>query len=54
MTWGHGGTVIVGDEPSHSDEPAASRPGAAPRSPSLSIDRPAGTPAAGDTAGKST
>ena len=54
MTWGHGGTVIVGDEPSHSDEPAASRPGAVPRSPSLSIDRPAGTAASGDTAGKST
>jgi NADH dehydrogenase len=52
MTWGHGGTVIVGDEPSHSDEPAASRPGAAPRSPSLSIDRQAGTPATGDSEGK--
>jgi NADH dehydrogenase len=53
MTWGHGGTVIVGDEPSHSDEPAASRPGAAPRSPSLSIERngdPA--PATDDSAGK--
>ena len=29
MTWGHGGTVIVGDEPTDSDEPAAFRPGAA-------------------------
>jgi NADH:ubiquinone reductase (H+-translocating) len=50
MTWGHGGTVIVGDEPTHSDEPAASRPGAAPRRPSLSIDREAGQRPAGDSA----
>jgi NADH:ubiquinone reductase (H+-translocating) len=42
MTWGHGGTVIVGDEPSHSDEPAASRPGAAAGRPSLAIDRRTG------------
>jgi hypothetical protein len=42
MTWGHGGTVIVGDEPSHSDEPAASRPGAVPGSPSRAINRAAG------------
>ncbi|HWG15572.1 MAG TPA: NAD(P)/FAD-dependent oxidoreductase [Streptosporangiaceae bacterium] len=39
MTWGHGGTVIVGDEPTHSDEPAASRPGASPQSPSLAVER---------------
>ncbi|HXP54138.1 MAG TPA: NAD(P)/FAD-dependent oxidoreductase, partial [Streptosporangiaceae bacterium] len=54
MTWNHGGTVIVGDEPTGSDEPAASRPGAAPRRSSLSIDRQAGTPATGDPAGQPT
>ena len=42
MTWGHGGTVIVGDEPSHSDEPAAFRPGASAGRPSLAIDRKTG------------
>jgi NADH dehydrogenase len=42
MTWGHGGTVIVGDEPSNSDEPAAFRPGAAAGRPSLAIDRKTG------------
>jgi NADH:ubiquinone reductase (H+-translocating) len=52
MTWNHGGTVIVGDEPTGSDEPAASRPGAAPRRSSLSIDRQAGAPATGDAAEK--
>jgi NADH:ubiquinone reductase (H+-translocating) len=42
LTWGHGGVVIVGDEPTGEDEPAASRPGASPRSPSLAIDGEAG------------
>ena len=37
MTWSHGGTVIVGDEPSGGDEPAAYRSGASPRSPSLAV-----------------
>jgi NADH dehydrogenase len=46
MTWGHGGTVIVGDEPTHSDEPAAFRPGASAGRPSLAIDRDAGPAAA--------
>ena len=45
MTWGHGGTVIVGDEPTHSDEPAAFRPGASAGRPSLAIDREAPAPA---------
>jgi NADH dehydrogenase len=47
MTWNHGGTVIVGDEPTNSDEPAASRPGAQSHSPSLAVRRdraPAGQP----------
>jgi hypothetical protein len=39
MTWGHGGSVIVGDEPMDSGEPAASRPGASPRSPSQAVER---------------
>jgi NADH dehydrogenase len=47
MTWGHGGTVIVGDEPTHSDEPAASRPGVYAGRPSLAINREAGQPPAG-------
>ena len=39
LTWGHGGTVIVGDEPSSgtAPEPAAFRPGAQPGSPSRAI-----------------
>jgi NADH dehydrogenase len=41
VAWGHGGTVIVGDEPAGGDEPAAFRPGASPRSPSLAVDREA-------------
>jgi NADH dehydrogenase len=39
LTWDHGGTVIVGDEPTDSNEPAAFRPGASPRSPSLAVER---------------
>ena len=39
VSWGHGGVVIVGDEPMGGDEPAAFRPGAARRSPSRSVDR---------------
>ena len=39
MTWSHGGSVIVGDEPTHRDEPAASRRGAVPGSPSLAVER---------------
>jgi NADH:ubiquinone reductase (H+-translocating) len=42
MTWGHGGTVIVGDEPTHSDEPAAFRPGASQQSPSLAVHHATG------------
>ncbi len=39
LTWGHGGTVIVGDEPGSATppEPAAFRPGAQSGSPSRSI-----------------
>ena len=39
LTWGHGGTVIVGDEPGSATapEPAAFRPGAQPGSPSRAI-----------------
>jgi hypothetical protein len=39
LTWGHGGTVIVGDEPTADapPEPAAFRPGAQRGSPSQSI-----------------
>ncbi|HEY2519185.1 MAG TPA: NAD(P)/FAD-dependent oxidoreductase [Streptosporangiaceae bacterium] len=39
LTWSHGGFVIVGDEPMDSSEPAASRPGALPASPSLAVER---------------
>ncbi|HEY0717866.1 MAG TPA: NAD(P)/FAD-dependent oxidoreductase [Streptosporangiaceae bacterium] len=40
LTWGHGGTVIVGDEPAGGHEPAASRPGnLSPRSPSPAVKR---------------
>jgi NADH dehydrogenase len=50
LTWGHGGTVIVGDEPSSDaqPEPAAFRPGAQRGSPSRSVtgrDTPAGAQA---------
>ena len=48
LSWGHGGTVIVGDEPSPAQraEPAASRPGAQPGSPSRAISDRATAPAA--------
>ncbi|HEY2237218.1 MAG TPA: NAD(P)/FAD-dependent oxidoreductase [Streptosporangiaceae bacterium] len=39
LTWSHGGSVIVGDEPMDSDEPAAARRGASPASPSLAVER---------------
>jgi NADH dehydrogenase len=39
MTWNHGGSVIVGDEPMDSSEPAASRRGASAASPSLAVER---------------
>jgi NADH dehydrogenase len=54
MTWNHGGTVIVGDEPTDSDEPAAFRPGAAAGRPSLAIDREAGQAPAAESPGEST
>jgi NADH:ubiquinone reductase (H+-translocating) len=50
MTWNHGGTVIVGDEPTDSNEPAASRPGAAAGRPSLAINRDTGQAPAADPA----
>jgi NADH dehydrogenase len=37
LTWDHGGTVIVGDEPVGSGEPAFYRPGASAGSPSLAV-----------------
>lgn len=49
IAWGRDGSVIVGDEPAGMDEPAAYRPGAAPRRPSLAIDRDA---ADGEAAGR--
>jgi NADH dehydrogenase len=39
LTWNHGGSVIVGDEPAGPDEPAAARPGASRQSPSLALER---------------
>jgi NADH dehydrogenase len=42
LTWSHGGTVIVGDEPSGGDEPAAYRSGTSRRSPSLAVKQGAG------------
>ena len=33
------GHTMLGDEPTHSDEPAASRRGASPGSPSLAVER---------------
>jgi NADH dehydrogenase len=54
MTWNHGGTVIVGDEPTDSDEPAAFRPGGAAGRPSLAIDREAGQAPAAESPGEST
>jgi NADH:ubiquinone reductase (H+-translocating) len=39
LTWGHDGSVIVGDEPIDSNEPAAARRGASPTSPSLAVER---------------
>jgi NADH:ubiquinone reductase (H+-translocating) len=45
MTWNHGGSVIVGDEPIDSREPAASRRGAIPQSPSLAVERDQAVPA---------
>jgi NADH dehydrogenase len=47
LTWNHGGSVIVGDEPTSEDEPAAHRPSAVPGRPSSAIGRDTGQ--AGDT-----
>ena len=54
LTWGHGGSVIVGDEPSTSErpEPAAFRAGAQPGSPARSIAGPPGDGAQPDHGGR--